>query len=508
MSRNPKIQDLDTLAETIRSLKAEGKKVVQSHGVFDLLHLGHIRHFEEAKRMGDVLVVTITRDEHVNKGPHRPAFSHDLRAEAIAALNAVDYVGVNAWPLAVEAITLLKPNIYVKGPDYKNAEKDITGGITPEAQAISSVGGEIRFTDDITFSSSNLLNRHLSSLPDDVQRYLETFRKKHSADEVIGSLDELRSLKVLVVGEAILDEYVYCDALGKSSKEPILAMKYVSRETYAGGALAIANHLSAFCGSVGLASYLGTSNSAEEFVRSKLKPNVYPFFVRKTDSPTIVKRRYVEKYLVTKLLEIYEINDALLKPEEDAELCKALGQLVNEYDVVIAADFGHGLITPGAANLLSSKAKFLAVNTQINAANIGFHAVSKYRSADYVCIQENEIRLDRRNREGDLAEIVRDLSDRLSCSTVMVTRGKVGTFLYSREKGAFECPSFAVRIVDRIGAGDAVLAMTSACVYRKVPEEVTGFIANLVGAQIVGVVGNKSSLDRVPLLKTIESILK
>ena len=115
-------------------------------------------------------------------------------------------------------------------------------------------------------------------------------------------------------------------------------------------------------------------------MRSKLKPNVYPFFVRKTDSPTIVKRRYVEKYLVTKLLEIYEINDALLKPEEDAELCKALGQLVNEYDVVIAADFGHGLITPGAANLLSSKAKFLAVNTQINAANIGFHAVSKYRT--------------------------------------------------------------------------------------------------------------------------------
>src|SRR5688572_1016284 len=168
MSRNPKIQDLDTLAETIRSLKAEGRKVVQSHGVFDLLHLGHIRHFEEAKRMGDVLVVTVTRDEYVNKGPHRPAFSHDLRAEAIAALNAVDYVGVNAWPQAVEAIKLLKPDIYVKGPDYKDAEKDITGGIVPETEAISSVGGQIRFTDDITFSSSNLLNRHLSSLPDDV----------------------------------------------------------------------------------------------------------------------------------------------------------------------------------------------------------------------------------------------------------------------------------------------------------------------------------------------------
>src|SRR5688572_22066123 len=154
MSRNPKIQDLDTLAETIRSLKAEGKKVVQSHGVFDLLHLGHIRHFEQAKQMGDVLVVTITRDEHVNKGPHRPAFSHDFRAEAIAALQCIDYVAVNASPLAVESIKLLKPDIYVKGPDYKVAEEDISGGILPETAAVRAVGGDIRFTDDMTFSSS------------------------------------------------------------------------------------------------------------------------------------------------------------------------------------------------------------------------------------------------------------------------------------------------------------------------------------------------------------------
>src|SRR5262249_9140571 len=124
MLRSSKIQDLHTLAETIRRLKAQGKKVVQSHGVFDLLHLGHIRHFEQGRRMGDILVVTVTRDEHVNKGPHRPAFPHDLRAEALAALQCVDFVAVNQWPLAVEAIRLLKPDIYVKGPDYKVAAND------------------------------------------------------------------------------------------------------------------------------------------------------------------------------------------------------------------------------------------------------------------------------------------------------------------------------------------------------------------------------------------------
>jgi rfaE bifunctional protein nucleotidyltransferase chain/domain len=404
MSRSTKIQDLDTLAGTVDSLKAAGKRIVQSHGVFDLLHLGHIRHFEEARKMGDVLVVTLTRDEHVNKGPHRPAFTHDLRAEAIAALGAVDYVAVNSTPLAVEAIKQLKPDIYVKGPDYKNAENDITGGIVPEADAVRSVGGAIRFTEDVTFSSSNLLNRYLSSLPDDVQKYLDHFRKKYSIQQVFDALDRLSQLRVLVIGEAILDEYVYCDAMGKSGKEPIIAMRYGSRETYAGGSLAIANHLSAFCGQVGLVTYLGTTNSGEEFVRNKLKPNVHPFIIRKSESPTIVKRRYVEKYSVQKMLEVYEMNDDPLKPAEDEQLCKALSQMVNEYDLVISADFGHGLITPRAVDLLCSKANFLAVNTQVNAANLAFHAVSKYPRADYVCIHEGEIRMD--------AAIVRDVSKR------------------------------------------------------------------------------------------------
>ena len=508
MSRNTKVQDLDTLAETVGSLKAAGKTVVQAHGVFDLLHLGHIRHFEEARKMGDVLVVTLTQDQHVNKGPHRPAFSHDLRAEALAALGSVDYVAVNPAALAVEAIRRIKPDIYVKGPDYKNAAKDITGGITTEAEAVQAVGGTIRFTDDVTFSSSNLLNRHLCSLPDEVQKYLDSLRRKYSSQEVFDHLDRLSGLRVLVVGEAILDEYIYCDAIGKSAKEPIIAMRYLSRETHAGGSLAIANHLAAFCGDVGLVTYLGNTKSNEEFVRAKLKPNVHPFMIRKEDSPTIVKRRYVEKYSVHKMLEIYEMNDDPLKPAEDEQLCKALKQMMNEYDLVIAADFGHGLITPQAVDLLCSKANFLAVNTQINAANTAFHAISKYPRADYVCIHEGEIRMDRRNRTGCLKDLVKDLAGRQSAETIMVTRGKTGTLLYSRNEGFFECPSLATKVVDRVGAGDAVLAITSACVYNRAPLDVTSFIGNLVGAQHVGVVGNSSSLDRVSVLKSIESLLK
>jgi len=75
--------DLRAVAERVRRLKKSGKRIVHCHGVFDLLHIGHIRHFEAAKAMGDVLVITLTPDRFVNKGPHRPAFPQVLRAEPL-----------------------------------------------------------------------------------------------------------------------------------------------------------------------------------------------------------------------------------------------------------------------------------------------------------------------------------------------------------------------------------------------------------------------------------------
>src|SRR5437762_7877076 len=109
MASNGKVHALEDLAITLDRLRAAGKRVVHCHGVFDLLHIGHVRHFEQAGQLGDVLVVTLTPDRFVNKGGGRPAFTETLRAEFVAALACVDYVAVNRWPSAVETIRLLRP---------------------------------------------------------------------------------------------------------------------------------------------------------------------------------------------------------------------------------------------------------------------------------------------------------------------------------------------------------------------------------------------------------------
>lgn len=508
MNIESKIKNIDDLAGTVTALRARGKKVVHCHGVFDLLHVGHIRHFEEAKKMGDVLIVTLTQDEYVNKGPHRPAFPQNLRLEVIAALNVVDYVAVNRWPTAVEAITLLRPDIYAKGPDYKDGAQDVSGGIKLEEQAVRSAGGALRFTEDIAFSSSQLLNRHIPLFPPEVRTYLDDFRQRHSANEIIRYLDSLRSAKVLVIGEAILDEYIYCSALGKSAKEPILAMQYTSQDRHAGGSLAIANHLAGFCNQVKLVTYLGATESHEQFVRQSLRPNVKPTFIYKANSPTLVKRRYVEQYSMSKVLEIYEMNDALLNLHESDEVCTVLETCLPQYNIVVVADFGHGLITNSVVDVLVNRACFLAVNTQINAANAGFHTISKYNRANYICVHEGEIRLDHRDRHADIETLVAGLSRRLNCKTIMVTQGKRGTLLYQDGKGFNKSPSLAIKVVDRVGAGDSVLALSSVCVAQEMPTEIVSFIANIVGAQAVTIVGNSTSIDRVAVLKTVESLLK
>jgi rfaE bifunctional protein kinase chain/domain/rfaE bifunctional protein nucleotidyltransferase chain/domain len=503
-----KIRELDDLAVVLADLRRQGRRVVHCHGVFDLLHIGHIRSFKAARGFGDVLVVTLTPDQHVNKGPHRPAFTQALRAEALAALDCVDFVAVNRWPTAVRTIALLRPDVYVKGSEYRDPANDLTGKIVDETEAVRAVGGEIRFTDEITFSSSRLVNRYLSPFPDEVRDYLQEFSSRRTEAEVIGYLEGARSLRVLAVGETIIDEYHYCDTMGKSGKEPVLAARFVSSEKFAGGILAVANHLASFSDNVGLISFLGDTDSHEDFIRQRLAPPVRPRFLVQRHAPTIVKRRYVELYPLQKLFEIYTMNGAEENPEDAARLKEALAEALPAADLVVVADYGHGMLDRETIDLLCEKARFLALNVQVNAGNMGFNTVSKYPRADLVCVSEKEARMDARSRKRPLEDIVEEISGRLSCPRVLLTQGSQGCLCYESGAGFARIPALTGHIVDRVGAGDTVLSVASLCAAQGAPMEITGFIGNAAGAQAVGTVCNARAVSRTALQKHIVSLMK
>ena len=184
-----KILSLDVLAKKIAKMQAEGLRVVLCHGVFDLLHLGHMRHFEEACQFGDRLVITVTPDRYVNKGAHRPVFTETLRAEAIAALEVVSYISINEWPTAIETIDLLKPDIFCKGGEFKDKDGELPAGLQAEIEVAKKVGTRIEFTSENLLSSSNLINTYLDVFPPETDAWLKVFRDKYSLDDVLDILE-------------------------------------------------------------------------------------------------------------------------------------------------------------------------------------------------------------------------------------------------------------------------------------------------------------------------------
>jgi len=507
-TKGSKILSVHALAEAVAGLKAEGKVVVQCHGVFDLMHIGHIKHFESAKKLGDVLIVTVTPDRYVNKGPNRPVFTESHRAQAIGALACVDFVAVNEWPMATDTIRLIKPNIFAKGSEYRDASKDRTGNISAEEHVIAEIGGRLAFTDDVVFSSSTLLNRHFGVFPEPTEQFLHKFSNKYTSDQIISWLEAARKLKVLVLGEAIIDEYQYCETIGKAGKEPVLVARHMSTERFPGGIVAVANHASAISDRVTMLTCLGRIDSHEEFITQQTKPKVEKLYHHLDNAPTIVKRRFLESYPLQKLFEVYVMADMDRHSSQSAEIAAHLDAILPEFDVVIVADYGHGMVTPEVSDVLCRRAPFLAVNTQVNAGNHGYNTVSKYKRANFISISEREMRLEARRPRGDLREIVCEVADRMSCDRIVITRGDQGCLCYSREEGFCEIPAFTGRVVDRVGAGDAVLSVTAMCAANNTPMDILGFIGSCVGAMAVAVVGNRDSIERVPLQRYIECILK
>ena len=508
MNVDAKIKTLDELAAIIAAHKAAGRTVVHCHGVFDLLHIGHIRYFSQAKELGEVLVVTLTPDRFVDKGPHRPAFVERLRAEALASLGDVDYVAVNETSTAVETLRRLRPDVYVKGEEFRNIASDMTGKIGLEAQVVAEIGAKLAFTGDIVFSSSNLINRYLSHFPEELRSYLNVFRQRYAMSDVIDAVDRMRGLRVLVVGDAILDEYQYGQAIGKSSKDPVLALRYHSCDLFAGGALAVANHVADFAGEVGLLTILGETGRHEEFIDSQLDGRIRRIYHTRKGAPTILKRRFIDSDSLNKLLELYIMDDAPIPTDLDAAMAEDFRRLVADYDMVIVADFGHTSIGPRLLDAMCSTAPFLAVNTQANAGNRGFNTISRYPRADLISLAEHELRLETRDMERDVRPLMERVRDRMQNAYFVVTSGRQGCSVLGPGGDFLKVPAFAATVVDRVGSGDAFFAVAAMAARLGLPEEIIGFLGNAAGSQAVEIIGNKKSISSMTIKKCLTALLK
>ncbi len=504
-----KILKSEQISTKIKSIKKTSKKIVLCHGVFDLLHIGHIRHLREAKKMGDILIVSVTSDNFVNKGPSRPMFKDDLRLEAIAALKFVDFVTLSNKSSAVDIIKKIKPNYYCKGSEYSNRQDDVTKKIFEEEKIVKKFGGKMIFTNEVTFSSSNILNKVSDILSEKQKKVIKRIKEKNNKKSIINNLKDFQKLKILVIGETIIDQYSFCDPLNKSGKDPMLVLKHNKTEEYLGGAIAIAKHLENFSKKITLLTMLGEKMEYQNKIKKEISKTTKIEIINKKNSNTIIKKRYLDEITNNKLLGVYEINDDNLNLSDEKKLQRKLKSIVPKYDLVIVSDYGHGFISTKSAKLISKLSKYLALNAQINSSNVGYHTLKNYRNTDCLIINEKEIRHELRNRTGKVEILMKNLSKLQNISNLIVTQGTEGSILYNNKHNRFHyCDAFSKTAIDKIGAGDTMLSVIGLCLKNKIDLDLSLLLSSLAAAQSVKTMGNKKSLDKISLIKSLEHLLK
>ena len=505
--KKDKIINIEKAAELAIQFREKKTKVILCHGVFDLLHIGHIKHLQEAKNFGGKLFVSITEDKNVKKGANRPAFNQNLREEALSALESVDYVFINKWPTAINTIKKIKPHIYCKGPDYKSSKDDITGMINQEKNAVNLIKGKIKYTESKTFSSSNLLNQHSNILNDQQKEFLKKINKIADFNKIKELVDDFKKMKVLVIGETIIDEYVFCEALGKSGKEPVLVLRDLKKEKYVGGAAAVARHISDFCSSITLLTMIGEDSNYKDFIKKNLNNNIKFDYIKKDSSPTIYKKRYVDQVNNNKILGVYSLNDKQLNIKNENQLQKKLNKLIPKHDLVILSDYGHGFISKKLANQILRLSPFTALNTQINSSNIGHHSIEKYKKVECVIINVDELRYELRDKDSDTKVLMKVLCKKRNIINLIVTKGKNGAILYNSKKNSyFFCPAFANKVIDKIGSGDAMLALTSLAIQKNYNHFISLYLGSLAASQSVESMGNKDNVNKQSMLKVIKHL--
>ena len=255
------ISSIKELQKRSKELKKNNKKIILVHGVFDLVHPGHLNYFKEAKSYGDSLVVSITADKFVNKGINKPYFKQSFRLDFLSSLEIVDYVFCSNSNSAINVIENLKPSFYVKGPDYKIAENDTAGNLKKEKTAVERIGGKLIFTEGATFSSSSLMNSKFEDYNPAKKIISKHFKNTSEIKKIFtNTLKKISQDKILVLGEIIIDKYIYSEPLGKPSKEDILSVCVNKSESFLGGVIPVVKNIKQFNKNVSLVSIYNSEN--------------------------------------------------------------------------------------------------------------------------------------------------------------------------------------------------------------------------------------------------------
>jgi rfaE bifunctional protein kinase chain/domain len=476
-----KIKTVEELCAIIGT-RPRQKKVIMCHGTFDVVHPGHIRHLLYAKTKGDILIASLTADEHIKKANFRPYVPEDLRAINLAALEVVDYVITDREPTPLKNLGIIQPDYFAKGYEYSS------GGVDPktqeEIQVLETYGGEVIFTPgDIVYSSSALIELDPPKIA--TEKLITLMAAEGVAfSDLYAALDKFKGVKVHVVGDTIIDSYTYCNMIGGMAKTPTMSVLFQKKVDYTGGAAIVAKHLKAAGAEVTFSTVLG-NDAFKDFALGDLEKagvNVLPI-IDKTRPTTNKNAIVAEGY---RLLKVDTLDNRSISDKNVKRLKKQIAE--SKADAVVFSDFRHGIFNrhtvPELTSAISANV-FRVADSQV-ASRWG--NILEFEGFDLITPNEREARFALGDQDSVVRPLALELHRRSKCKTLILKLGERGTITYRSNspvdyRAFFAIDSFVEQIVDAVGAGDALLAYsTLAMIVTK--NEV---IASILGCMAAGV---------------------
>jgi rfaE bifunctional protein kinase chain/domain len=468
-------------AEEIRELigpRPRKKKVIMCHGTFDVVHPGHVRHLLYAKTKADILITSLTADEHITKGNLRPYVPEDLRAINLAALEAVDFVVVDRDATPLRNLALIQPDFFAKGYEYT------AGSVHPKTQeeikVLESYGGEMIFTPgDIVYSSSALIELAPPSIM--VEKLMVLMQGENvTFDQLRDTLHKMKGLHVHVLGDTIIDSYTYCSMIGGMTKTPTMSVRYDRKVDFSGGAAIVAKHLRAAGAEVTFSTVLG-NDALKDFVLEDLKScGVACLPIIDETRPTTNKNAIAaEGY---RMLKIDTLDNRSISEKIVEQLKRQVSTV--KTDAVAFSDFRHGIFNRDTIpHLISAipSGVFRVADSQV-ASRWG--NILEFVGFDLITPNEREARFALGDQDSVVRPLALELHKRSKCKTLILKLGDRGIITYRSDspvdyRAFFTVESFADRVVDAVGAGDALLAYATLAMVASRNDVIASILGNL-----------------------------
>jgi rfaE bifunctional protein kinase chain/domain len=455
-------------------------------GRFNVLHPGHIRLFQFARLLGDRLIAAVESDRLAGNAAH---VKDELRLEGVRNCSLVDEAFIFDEGVG-SLISRLRPKVVVKGREHEQ-------GFNPEAEAVAAYGGQLIFSSgEIQFSSTDLLRQEFLSSASPSISPPESFMARHaiSAARLNKLTTEFAKLRVLTIGDLIIDDYINCEPLGMSQEDPTLVVSPIDKRRFIGGAGIVAAHAAG----LGAESHLvcvGGGDAAHEFgLQALTKANVCASILQDFSRPTTLKERYRSHGKT--LLRVSHLHQSAISIGLQTRIIEQVKQRIASADLLIFSDFNYGVLTQAVVDEVIALARasgvIVAADSQ-SSSQLG--DIGRFKGVDLLMPTEREARISTQNREDGLVILAEQLHRKSYAKFILLKMGEDGVLIHAPSEASSGWLTDQVEALNKFskdvaGAGDSMLVSSALTLAAGGTIWEAACIGSMAAAVQVGRVGN------------------